>query len=248
MNLMEQLERLDLKGRQAKVYLALLQLGSASAIEIAKYTKLKHPTVYDVLDLLREKQLVCETVSGRRRLFSPEDPARLAEIENRRKEALDAVLPDLYALYRGGEKRPRVHYYEGAEGGEALRSALLNVKAKEYFYFGAVREMLKLSTPECEAEYVRQRIRRGIWSWSIRNRAREMPEEEYMRPGEKNLRHVRYFPRAISDNISGLYLFDRTVAIASGLKENYTVFLESEELFILMKSLWQCMWEISEEP
>ena len=106
MNLMEQLERLDLKGRQAKVYLALLQLGSASAIEIAKYTKLKHPTVYDVLDLLREKQLVCETVSGRRRLFSPEDPARLAEIENRRKEALDAVLPDLYALYRGGEKRP----------------------------------------------------------------------------------------------------------------------------------------------
>lgn len=248
MNLMEQLERLDLKGRQAKVYLALLQLGSASAIEIAKYTKLKHPTVYDVLDLLREKQLVCETVSGRRRLFSPEDPARLAEIENRRKEALDAVLPDLYALYRGGEKRPRVHYYEGAEGGEALRSALLNVKAKEYFYFGAVREMLKLSTPECEAEYVRQRIRRGIWSWSIRNRAREMPEEEYMRPGEKNLRHVRYFPRAISDNISGLYLFDRTVAIASGLKENYTVFLESEELFILMKSLWQCMWEISEQP
>lgn len=248
MNLMEQLERLDLKGRQAKVYLALLQLGSASAIEIAKYTKLKHPTVYDVLDLLREKLLVCETVSGRRRLFSPEDPARLAEIENRRKEALDAVLPDLYALYRGGEKRPRVHYYEGAEGGEALRSALLNVKAKEYFYFGAVREMLKLSTPECEAEYVRQRIRRGIWSWSIRNRAREMPEEEYMRPGEKNLRHVRYFPRAISDNISGLYLFDRTVAIASGLKENYTVFLESEELFILMKSLWQCMWEISEEP
>lgn len=247
MNLIEQLERLDLKGRQAKVYLALLQLGSASAIEIAKYTKLKHPTVYDVLDLLREKQLVCETLSGRRRLFSPENPARLAEIENRRKEALDAVLPDLHALYRGGEKRPRVHYYEGAEGGEALQAALLDVRSKEYFYFGAVQEMLKLSSPEREAEYVRQRIRRGIWSWSIRNRAREVAEE-YMLPGERNLRHVRYFPRAISDNISGLYLFDETVAVASGLKENYTIFIESGELFILMKSLWQCMWEISEEP
>ncbi len=247
MNLIEQLERLDLKGRQAKVYLALLQLGSASAIEIAKYTKLKHPTVYDVLDLLREKQLVCETLSGRRRLFSPENPARLAEIENRRKEALDAVLPDLHALYRGGEKRPRVHYYEGAEGGEVLQAALLDVRSKEYFYFGAVQEMLKLSSPEREAEYVRQRIRRGIWSWSIRNRAREVAEE-YMLPGERNLRHVRYFPRAISDNISGLYLFDETVAVASGLKENYTIFIESGELFILMKSLWQCMWEISEEP
>ena len=69
-----------------------------------------------------------------------------------------------------------------------------------------------------------------------------------MLPGERNLRHVRYFPRAISDNISGLYLFDETVAVASGLKENYTIFIESGELFILMKSLWQCMWEISEEP
>ena len=107
--------------------------------------------------------------------------------------------------------------------------------------------MLKLSSPEREAEYVRQRIRRGIWSWSIRNRAREVAEE-YMLPGERNLRHVRYFPRAISDNISGLYLFDETVAVASGLKENYTIFIESGELFILMKSLWQCMWEISEEP
>ncbi|UKI34168.1 MAG: hypothetical protein L6W00_12725 [Lentisphaeria bacterium] len=103
------------------------------------------------------------------------------------------MLPDLHALYRGGEKRPRVHYYEGAEGGEALRAALLDVRSKEYFYFGAVQEMLKLSSPEREAEYVRQRIRRGIWSWSIRNRAREVAEE-YMLPGERNLRHVRYFP------------------------------------------------------
>ncbi|MBQ9777250.1 MAG: TrmB family transcriptional regulator, partial [Lentisphaeria bacterium] len=36
MNIIEQLNMLGLNGRQAKVYLTLLQLGSATAIEIAK--------------------------------------------------------------------------------------------------------------------------------------------------------------------------------------------------------------------
>ena len=248
MNIIDQLNNLGLNGRQARVYLSILQLGPASAIEIAKHSGFKHPTVYDVLDVLKERRLVTESTINGRKVFAPEDPSSLLQMEEERRIMLESILPDLRDLYLGGTHRTRIHFYEGRAGVMAIRTELLNVRSKEYFYFGAVREMLKLSTPECEAEYVRQRIRRGIWSWSIRNRAREMPEEEYMRPGEKNLRHVRYFPRAISDNISGLYLFDRTVAIASGLKENYTVFLESEELFILMKSLWQCMWEISEEP
>ena len=70
MTIIEQLNQLGLNGRQARVYLALLQLGSATAIEIAKYTKYKHPTVYDVLDLLKEKRLITETLSGKRKIFS----------------------------------------------------------------------------------------------------------------------------------------------------------------------------------
>ena len=77
MTIIEQLNQLGLNGRQARVYLALLQLGSATAIEIAKYTKYKHPTVYDVLDLLKEKRLITETLSGKRKIFSAPRPGRL---------------------------------------------------------------------------------------------------------------------------------------------------------------------------
>ena len=66
MSCLEQLTRLGLNGRQANVYIALLQLGTASAIEIAKATRYKHPTVYDVLDVLKERRLVAESFSGGR--------------------------------------------------------------------------------------------------------------------------------------------------------------------------------------
>lgn len=105
MNFIEQLAELDMNGRQAKVYMALLQLGSASAIELAKHTGFKHPTVYDVLDILKSKHLVSESFSDGRKRFCAEDPANLQEIENRRKNALDSVLPGLRELYLGGTRR-----------------------------------------------------------------------------------------------------------------------------------------------
>ena len=58
-----------------------------------------------------------------------------------------------------------------AEGGEALRAALLNVRAKEYFYFGAVQEMLKLSTPEREGEKILDALK------GFRGRVYAMSEE-----------------------------------------------------------------------
>ena len=98
MTIIEQLNQLGLNGRQARVYLALLQLGSATAIEIAKYTKYKHPTVYDVLDLLKEKRLITETLSGGRKIFSAEDPEMFSQIQQERQRTLESLQPSLKDL------------------------------------------------------------------------------------------------------------------------------------------------------
>ena len=167
MSCLEQLTRLGLNGRQANVYIALLQLGTASAIEIAKATRYKHPTVYDVLDVLKERRLVAESFSGGRKLFTAEDPENLLEEENRRRQALDAVLPDLKALYDQQAHRPRVRFYQGEEAYRAINRQLLNVKSGEYFYFGSVQEMFQFCTPRDHEEYVKERVRRGIRSYAI---------------------------------------------------------------------------------
>lgn len=245
MNIISQLETLGLNGRQAKVYLALLQMGSAGAIEIAKFTRFKHPTVYDVLDALKEKRLITESLVGGRKLFSAEDPARLKLIENERQRTLDALFPDLQALYQNGTSRPRVRVYTGNEGLKIVDNELLEVKSKEYFYFGGVREMLQNSSEEHLTGYYRKRLERGIWSNAIRIRGPE-PELEYMQSGERHLRRVRYLPRPIFDNVAGLYIYDHNVAVISALKESYAMIIESRELSVLLKNIWQCIWEISE--
>ena len=247
MNFIEQLAELDMNGRQAKVYMALLQLGSASAIELAKHTGFKHPTVYDVLDILKSKHLVSESFSGGRKRFCAEDPANLQEIENRRKNALDSVLPGLRELYLGGTRRPRIHFYSGPEAQYEVDEGLLNVKSGEYFYFGSVQEMFQRNTEEYLAEFYRRRIARGIWSNAIRNPSKEIPLD-YMQPGPENLRRVRYLPAPISEDIAGLYLYDEKIAIISAVKEKYAIIIESHDLFVLVKTIWQCRWNVAVEP
>ncbi len=247
MKIVGQLEALGLNGRQAKVYLALLQLGSAGAIELAKFTRFKHPTVYDVLDVLKEKRLISESTVDGRKLFAAENPDRLLVMEEERRHTLDTLLPDLQALYQSGAPRPQVRVYQGFEGMAVVDEELLHCRAKEYFYFGGVREMLQNSSERHLNEYYRRRIARGVWSNAIRIHG---PEDgmECMRPGEQHLRRVRYLDKPIFEDVAGLYIYDNRVAVISALKESYAMIIESNELSILMKTIWQCMWEIAREP
>ncbi len=245
MNCLDQLAALGLSGRQANVYLALLQLGSASAIELAKATRYKHPTVYDVLDALKERHLVSESFSGGRKLFTAEDPEVLRDEEESRRRTLDVLLPDLKQLYDGRTRRPRIRFYQGEEGVRVLHRLLLEVRSREYFYFGSVREMFQISSPKVLESYYQERIRRGVRSYAIRVRDRETPPA-YMQSGEQNLRQVRYLPRPIGEDIAGLYLIDGTVAVQSALKENYSMVIESRELFVLLKTIWECIWEVAQ--
>ena len=247
MNLIEELGNLDLSRRQAKVYLSLLQLGSASAIELAKNTGFKHPTVYDVLDSLKERNLISENNDGKRRRFTAENPENFRERENRRQHSLENALPLLQELYAAGPRRPIVRVYQGIEGIRMVDEELLQVKSKEYFYFGSMQELSNTNDERYLRDYCKRRIERGIWSNSIRNRSSENTAD-YMQPGPHNLRRVRYLPQSISENVAELILYDGKIAVHSTLKENYAVTIESRELFILLKTIWDCLWQVSLEP
>lgn len=246
MNIVDELATLGINGRQAKVYIALLQLGPTTAIEVAKTTKLHHPTVYDVLENLKERRLVSENNSSGKRIFVAEDPEHLRENEESRQRALDSLLPSLKELYQGSGAKPKIRFYEGVEGILTVHEQLLAVKSKEYFYFGSVQEMFKTSGEKFLKEYYTRRIKLGIRSYAIRVRNKESAVD-YMQPGEHNLRQVRYLPRPISEDIAGLYLYDDKIAVMSALRENYTMIIESRELFVLLKTIWQCVWDCAAE-
>ena len=66
MDLSKKLIKLGFTQKQALVYLACLQLGVATVLQIAQFAGLKRPIVYLILDDLEEKGLVSKVKEAKK--------------------------------------------------------------------------------------------------------------------------------------------------------------------------------------
>lgn len=109
--------------KEAAVYLALLQVDSASVVSLADKTKIKRPTVYVVLETLAKKGLVSEVQIGNKTHFAAESPERLETYVERQKVLLEEkskrlkdIIPEIKGIQRKEGERPIIKFFEGRDG------------------------------------------------------------------------------------------------------------------------------------
>jgi hypothetical protein len=131
------LQDLGLTEKEAKVYIALLQMGQGSAYAVASKSGLKKPTTYLILGELMQKGLVLKIPRQRKQLFVAKPPDEFfAEMEKRFSVAR-AFLPDLLAMGGRGAK-VRSIFYEGISGmRQALWYRMKEMREKELVAFFA---------------------------------------------------------------------------------------------------------------
>lgn len=122
-NLELELQRVGLDQREAKIYLAALELGPSPVQKIAQRANVPRATTYLILDDLRNKGFVTTYDEGKKTFFVAESPDRLAALVDekeaevqRQKEAIKSLVPELTSRgqFEKGE-RPVVRYYEGKD-------------------------------------------------------------------------------------------------------------------------------------
>lgn len=138
MNIIDSLQYLGLSEKEAKVYIALIGLGTASVYAIAKTSGLKRPTTYVVIDELIKKGAVNEVPRVKKQLYQAKSPEELmAQAENRFLLAKQK-LPELKALVKGEESKPRVFFFEGKAGlDQTINYGLKRMAGKEVVGFYA---------------------------------------------------------------------------------------------------------------
>src|SRR4030042_4852159 len=113
MPLVEALKQFGLTEKEAQIYLALLELGTASVQKIAQKAKVARPTTYDVLESLKNQQLASIFEKGKVKYYSPTDPASILEMAKLKNQAIKDAFPQLRVLYSLPSKKPAVKFYEG---------------------------------------------------------------------------------------------------------------------------------------
>jgi sugar-specific transcriptional regulator TrmB len=111
-NLIQTLTDIGFDPKEARTYLATLELGTASATQIASKAELKRSIVYYVIDKLRSRGYVQEVEARGVKRFSAVDPSKIFKVASAAVEELRFMLPLIRAMQEKGTKKPRIEYLD----------------------------------------------------------------------------------------------------------------------------------------
>ncbi len=138
--LINKISPLGLTEKEARVYIALLQLGNGSAYGVAMKSGLKKPTAYVILDELVEKGLAYYIPREKRKRYAAISPEELMQKAEARFVAARETLPELLSLYKDntGQQKARTLYFDGVGGmRQALEYREKELRGKEIIGFFA---------------------------------------------------------------------------------------------------------------
>ena len=140
--MISELTKLGLTLNEAKVYFALLNLGSTNAGEIIKKTKLHRNIVYDNLEKLIEKGLVGFVLIKNIKHFEVASSEELKEYVNRKREEIlneekimKELLPQIEKLKISSERKQEATIFRGKKGLKTILEEITKIKS-ELLVFG----------------------------------------------------------------------------------------------------------------
>lgn len=239
------LEKFGLKGKKTDIYLAVLELGGGSVIEIAKKTEIKRTTCYNVILDLIEQGLILQTIRNGRNIFIGESPEKiLREMKNKERLFLE-ILPSLQSIQKYSPNKPKIKYYESKEGLREIYEDTIKSGGKEILGFFSY-DVVNVLGKEWADDYVKKRIKKGIYARAISPREKKLLED-YIENDREQRRSTKIidageFPFSIEINIYG----EQKVALISA-KEEIGLIIEGSEIHKTMKLIFELIWKLLPE-
>lgn len=241
--LLNELQNLGLSDKEARVYVASVQIGSAPMQKIAKLANVNRATTYVLVESLMKRGLMTSVTKGKKRYFQAEQPERLLEIiqkEKRellaREETVKELVPQLMNLHEATQEvqgKPKVKFYEGKNGLLAVRDELLKSKEKEAFGLFNKDAVHKVFTPEERQDFSDKRISKKIKSHAIYT----SKDGDTAVDSEKDFTHYSFIENSDYSSPIDISVFDDKVAITSLDEPLMSVIIENEDIANSFKQL-----------
>ncbi len=238
-----------LSEKEARVYLALIELEVATVTEIAETTNVNRSSTYVVLESLKRKGLVSAVqdqnvqqfvaVSPEMLLQETEDMVTKAE-EIRSK--IKNILPELKALHKDTKQKPKIRVFEGRAGLIKAFEDCLNSKEKFMREFSASKNMLTL-IPEAFSKHMQKRIELGIKVNGIHPDDETEKKVSEMWPKIDTLGKSLFIPQKKYRFPADFYIYDNKIAYLSSDKKGFAIIIESQEIIDVMKNVFDLAHE-----
>lgn len=233
----KQLEKIGLSPNEAKCYITLLKVGSASANEISRISGIHRVSVYDALRGLREKGLISQISKANKLLFEAGNPEKISEIIKEKEDELiesKKIVPELIEYFKNPKEKQEIHSFKGLAGIKTILWEILKSKT-EVLDFGAeykIKEFLPYDYPKWDNERVKNKIRMRIVA-NIK-----------IKPTKIRLTKLKYVPSEFNSSVS-TYIFDGKVALIMWVDNPLGVIIEHKAVYDSYKNYFEILWKIA---
>lgn len=241
MEIKDALEVLGLNDKQAAVYVALLQLGKASAYGIAIKSGLKKPTTYVVLDELIKKGLAHKIPRAKKQHFAVRSPEEVFAIAQERLETAKSILPELTALAGTHGTQVRARYFEGTKQVRDAYFESLEQEDKEIVGWISDSVFREVGGEELYKEFQPKRIKRGILSRLIVPNTEIM--QKYVSDDAQTLKEARIEQNTGYRPASEMLLYGSDRVVITSFEEMMALSIESRKIYDLLKGIFEAHWD-----
>jgi len=241
---------IGLTSGEARVYVALLELGRSTAGPVMKKSGVSPSKIYNVLDRLSGKGLVSYMLEGKTKSFRAMQPSQLLDFVEESKEALTQketalknFLPQLEALHQPSEYRAEI--FEGVRGIKRFFDMSLEIpkRADEICVIGYPKIASRIFNAYFR-EFHKRRQKLGIrgrvvydyetWFWKKRE--------------PRKLLGQRYLPKGIRTP-AFIYIFcDYVGTIIITEKQKICFLIKNQEVADSYMQYFELMWAGAREP
>lgn len=229
------LQSLGFLDSEMKTYLASLQNGPSTVLELTKHTNLSRQATYVVIDELTERGLMSSVLRGKKKYYVAEDPDKLLSYAQRKEAEMKDRLHDLEQLLpemklRVGGEKPVVKYFEGKEGYRTVVADIRLSKAKvlyEILDYDAKKAIL----PREEGKNVKDALEKtgmkmyGFYAGTPR--------------GESGITERYYLPEGEKDFNSCIAIYDDKIAFFTYTGKIHSIIIENKDLTRAMEILFK---------
>ena len=243
MDLQSSIQNLGFSEKEARVYLALLQTGQATAYQVAKRSGLKTPTTYVILDELLEKGAVRKILTQKATHYAATDPVELFVTARSRIEQAQTALPSLQAMAQNDNKVVQASYYEGVSGIKDMYKKLLDeMPGKTFVAFFAHGKDTSKALWEYWSTLNKQMVERKIKVRAITTEDKTTQPWLSNTKVPKEFMEIKGLPESIySSNISIEIYNNRTQIISHRYEQ--AIMIDNPDIANVLRQIFEIVWK-----
>ena len=223
--------------KEAQLYLACLELGPATVLQISRKAEMPRGSCYDVLESMWERGFLSKHNEIKHVIFTAIDPDSLLKRSENNLRQFELALPELKGLFHK-HTRPRVLYFEGIEGIKRVYLDTLTATTEILNY--ANSKEIRLLWPTYDLEYVAERAKKRIFLKGI------APDDSFGKAVKKDDVHYFRETRLLSSKefhfTNEINIYDNKVAITSFHNELIGILIESQEIADTQRDIFKMAW------